>query len=140
MGRLVALPLVALAAAVVAGCGGEDRAEHPLPPNDPVAIAIWIREGSVICDIEHARRADDFSAGWTAYAPGTYDPGPERRARARVEYCRENVPPGTTVTARLESRTRDRAVVLVRTISPSGGGRAERMRFVRFEGGWLLSG
>jgi hypothetical protein len=146
MGRLVGLLVVALAAMAVAGCGGAGRADADRPPTDPVGIAVWVSEWRVICDPVHARRAEDYSAGWTAYAPGTHDPGPDRRARARVAKCREmNAPPGTTVTARLESQTGDRAAVLVWTGTESGGGTARRIhlfrsRFPGHEPLWLVSG
>jgi hypothetical protein len=132
MGRLVTILLAALAAVTVAGCGGGDDADTVRPPNDPVGIAVWVSEWRVQCDLGHAKRADDYTSGWTAYAPGTYDPGPDRRARARLARCRElNAPPGTTVTARLESQTGDRAVVLVWTGPESGEGTARRLRFHR---------
>jgi hypothetical protein len=133
MGRLVTLLLAALAAVSVAGCGGGDGADVVGPPSDPVGIALWVSEWSVVCDLEHAKRAEDYTSGWTAYAPGTYDPGPDRRARARVAACRKRkAPPGTTVTARLESQTGDRAVVLVWIGPEAGEGTAKRMRFRRF--------
>lgn len=141
--RLVQAALCALVSGVSilsVACGGDG--EVPSRPDDPVGIALWIGEGRVICDLEHARRGEGLDAGWTAYAPGAPGAGLQaaQEARSRLQNCRENVEPGTRVTATLESADRERAVVVLRTIAPSGGGTTERMRFGRSEGSWLRVG
>jgi hypothetical protein len=141
--RLVHIGLCALVSGVVilsAACGG--GGEDPTRPTDPLSIARWIGEGRVICDLEHAQRGEGLDAGWTAYAPPAPVSGLQaaRAARSRLENCRENVEPGTRVTATLESSKQGRAVVVLRTIAPSGGGTTERMRFTRSGGSWLRVG
>jgi hypothetical protein len=133
-------PLVASVAILSAACGS--GGEDPSRPTDPVDIALWIGEGRVICDLEHAQRGEGLDAGWTAYAAPAPASGLQaaRAARSRLENCRENVEPGTRVTATLESSNRGSAVVVLRTIAPSGGGTTERLRFTRSEGAWLRVG
>lgn len=140
---LAPLVLAACGSALVAGgCGGGGDLRDAVPPDDPVGMALWIGEGRVVCDLAHALRADDFLHGWTSYDPGRPEAGPAAvtAARARVAACREDVEPGTRVTARLASRGPRGAVVVLRTIAPSGGGATERMRFRRDDGGWFRVG
>ena len=129
--------LVCGVAILPVACGDAEDVEAP--PDDPVGLALWIGEGRVVCDIEHARRGEGLDDGWTAYAPAPAV-ARARAARSRLEHCRETVEPGTRVTATLESSDADRAVVVLRTIAPSGGGTTERMRFRRWHGSWVRTG
>jgi hypothetical protein len=131
--------LICAVAILPIACGGAERVETP--PGDPVGLALWIGEGRVVCDLEHARRGEGLDHGWTAYTPA---PAPAvaaaRAARARLEQCRETVEPGTRVVAALESSDAGRAVVVLRTIAPSGAGTTERMRFRRSHRSWVWTG
>ncbi len=131
-----ALAAIAALAVVLAAAGcSDDRGAGAAttPDADPVALATLYGTAAATCDMESARIASSFGAGWTAYAPGTPDPAYERRAEQRAREalaaCRRDVEQGSTVEATPVSDDGDRAVVLVRTTGPSGRSREVRMTF-----------
>lgn len=120
--RLAALVAVTLVGIAV-GCGGSaDVAD------DPLALARFYGEAAATCDIEHARIAIAFGAGWTTDVAAAQREQ-ERRARVQLARCRRDVEPGSRVEARLERSTATDAVVAVSTVGPSGRGALVRMEF-----------
>jgi hypothetical protein len=134
LGRLVATLGLIAALTVVTACRGHEQTVLPPATDDPVAVAIAYRQGTVVCDEAHARRALSLVDGWTGYSPRD-----ARTAAGRAAVCREMVAPGTTVRGALVSRTARRAVVRVRTTSPDGGGTGELVRLRRHGDRWWIS-
>lgn len=135
--RRLGAVLLCLGVLTLPACGGGGDSDAPAPPDDPVGMAVWIGEGRVVCDIAHARR--DLG-GFTAYGVEDREAQQEQAAQARLRNCRDNVEPGTRVSATLESSSADRAVVLLTLTAPSGGVTTDRMRFARFADTWVPTG